>query len=509
MKIRLRDYQQRGVKGITEKLLSGVRKLAYVLATGGGKTIIFSFIAKAISRLDKNVTIIVHRKKLVLQSSLALASIGLPHKLVAAKGVIKQTTDCHIETFGKSYINEKAPVTIASVQTLAKRLELLFNCNMIIIDECHHANIGYWKTCIDAASKATVLGVTATLIRLDGKPLGDVFDDFIQGPSMQELIDKGYLCRPRVFASKEQIDLSSVRRSMGDFNTGDLAIAMDKPYLVGNAIEHYKYLCDKVPAIAYCCTIAHAEHVAKEFRASGYNAICLTSKESEAEQFHILQQLAKGEIDVVTSVDIISEGTDVPLVGCGISLRPTASEALWDQQFGRPLRTYPEDSPIMQREHMRKLIDANGQHTAFILDHAGNSHRHGLPVYGRTYTLHHDTSKRKRKDSNPVKIATCPDCNNIHEPMQFCPECGHKYEVVAKKFINAKSGELVEIDITPEWAGKENLETGDYKTLIKKASTLEQIEAIATARGYQYSWVLRQVRMRYDMAAKYKHKARV
>lgn len=508
MKIRLRDYQQRGVKAVTEKLSNGVRKLAYVLPTGGGKTIVFSFIAKALSRLGKNVTIVVHRKKLVLQSSLALASIGIPHKLVAAKGVIKQTEECHIETFGKSFINEKSSVTIASVQTLAKRLELLTDCHMIIIDECHHANIGYWRSCIEAAFKATVLGVTATLVRLDGKPLGDVFDDYIEGPPMQELIDKGHLCRPRVFASKEQIDLSGVRRSLGDFNTGDLALAMDKPYLIGNSVEHYKYLCDKVPAIAYCCTIAHAEHAAREFRAAGYNAVCLTSKQDEIEQFQILNALAAGDIHVVTSVDIISEGTDVPLVGCGISLRPTESLGLWDQQFGRPLRTYP-DSPIMQRDYMRKLIDDNGQHTAFILDHAGNSHRHGLPVYGRTWSLKHDTSTRKKKDSNPVKISTCPKCNNIHEPMQFCPECGHKYEVVAKKFINAKSGELVELDITPEWAGKQNLETGDYKSLLKKASTLEQIEAIATARGYKYSWVLRQVRMRHDAAAKYGNRARV
>lgn len=508
MKIRLFDYQKKGVQDITEQLLNGIRKIAYVLPTGGGKTVVFSFLAKTIAKSKKNVTIIVHRKKLVLQSSLSLAKIGVKHKVIAAKTVVRQAEEAHIRELGKSFLDDKSTISVASVQTLARREGLLTDCHMMIIDECHHANIGYWRKCIEEAEKATIVGVTATLIRLDGKSLGDVFDVHIEGPNMSELIDRGRLCKPRVFASKEQIDLSQCRTRLGDYNSDDVALAMDKPYLIGNCVEHYKYLCDKVPAIAYCVNIAHAEHVAAEFQKSGYNSFCLTSKQSEIEQFQILDKLAKGEIHVVTSVDIISEGTDVPLVGCGISLRPTQSLSLWDQQFGRPLRTYP-DSEIMRQEHMRKLVDERGQHYAFILDHAGNSHRHGLPVYGRTWSLKHDTSRRKSNDLKIVKVVTCPKCFNIHEPMQFCPECNHEYEVVQKKFIHAKSGELVELDITPDWAGGKNLEEEKLTVLLKKASTLEQIEAIATARGYKYSWVHRQIRFRHDAAQKYGRKARV
>jgi len=507
-KIRLRNYQGKGVKDITAKLMSGVRRLAYVLSTGGGKTVIFCFIAKAISGLNKKVTIVVHRKKLVLQSSLSLANIGIKHRLIASQGVIKKTQDLQIELYGKSFLDPNSKVTVASVQTLANKLEELADCNMLIIDECHHSIASYWLNCIDAVPNATILGVTATLARLDGKPLGEVFDDFIEGPPMQELIDAGYLCRPRVFASKQQIDLSGVRRSGRDLNTGDLAIACDKPYLIGNAVQHYKFVCDKVPAIVYCCTKAHARHVDEEFRKAGYKSICLTSDESETEQFKILNDLAEGKYHVVTSVDIISEGTDVPLVGCIICLRPTESLVLWDQMVGRPLRTYP-DIPLMQEEHMRKLIDKGGKHTAFILDHAGNTHRHGLAIHGRTWSLNNDISFRKKKKSETVKMSECPKCLNLHEPMQFCPECGHKYEIVEKKFISAKTGELIELDITPGWAGGESLEEAPLKILLKKAASLEQIEAIADARGYKYNWVLRQVRIRSDMARKFNHRARI
>lgn len=510
MNIRLFDYQRKGVNDIAAKLIQGIKKLAYVLPTGGGKTVVFCYLAMKLAKTGKSIGIVVHRKKLVLQTSLALAALGVPHRIVAAGKITAMAKEQHIELYGRSFVSDKSTILVASVQTLARRLDEIKDIHLLIIDECHHANVGYWRQCIDHASKAVVLGVTATLIRLDGKSLGDVFDEHIEGPTMGDLIQRGRLCYPRVFAAKEQIDLSSVRvnRMRGDYDINDIAAIMDKPYLIGNSVQHYHQICPKVPAIAYCCNITHAEHVAEEFRQAGYNAICLTSKQTESEQFHILNKLAQGDIDVVSSVDIISEGTDVPLVGCAISLRPTDSLGLWDQQFGRPLRTYKDfiDSPIMQREHMKKLIRADGVHTAFILDHAGNSHKHGLPMYGRQWSLKPDIMKRNR-ESKPVSIVTCPKCNNIHEPQAFCPECNHEYVIEAQKIIESKSGELCEM--TPDWAGGLNLKTEKLSILLKKAMRIEEIIAIQQARDYEYGWVVRQVHMRSDAARKYKHKARL
>lgn len=508
MKIRLFDYQRKGVNDIAKGLVRGVRRLAYVLPTGGGKTVIFCYLAMKVAKTGKNVAIVVHRKKLVLQSSLALASIGVPHRIIASGKIEAMAREQQIELYGKSYISARSTIFVASVQTLVNHIEELQECHLLIIDECHHANVGYWRRCIDYATKAVVLGVTATLIRLDGKSLGDVFDEHIEGPTMGDLIQRGRLCYPRVFASREQIDLSSVRISGGDYNEEQLAAVMDKPFLIGNSVQHYHSICAKVPAIAYCCNIAHAEHVAEEFRQAGYRSICLTSKQTEAEQFKILNQLAQGEIDLVASVDIISEGTDVPLIGCGISLRPTKSLGLWDQQFGRPLRTYKDyvGTEIMEREHMKALVREDGTHTAIILDHAGNSHRHGLPMYGRRWSLKPD-AQRKKKESNPVAIATCPDCLNLHEPQRFCPECGHEYVVAPQKIIQAKDGSLIELK--PDWTGGVDLVEGDYKTLLRKASTLEQLTAMQVARGYDYGWVKRQVRFRYEASMKYKHRARL
>lgn len=510
MKIRLFDYQRKGVNDLANKLIEGVRKLAYVLPTGGGKTVIFSYLAMKVAKTGKNVAIVVHRKKLVLQSSLALASIGVPHRIIASGKVAAMAREQHIQLYGKSYISEKSTIFVASVQMLVNRLDSLKEIHLLIIDECHHANVGSWRKCIDAASQAVILGVTATLIRLDGKSLGDVFDTHIEGPTMGDLIQRGRLCYPRVFASKEQIKLpNSVVRGgkNGDYNLQDLAAVMDKSYLIGNSVEHYHNICPKVPAIAYCCNINHSEHVAQEFRQAGYNAISLTSKQTEEEQFHILAKLALGDIDVVSSVDIISEGTDVPLVGCGISLRPTKSLGLWDQQFGRPLRTYRDfiDTPIMQREYMKKLIREDGTHTAFILDHAGNTHVHGLPMYGRQWSLKPDIIK-KNKDSKPAPVATCPKCLNLHMPQPFCPECGHEYVVEAQKIIETRGGTIEEL--MPDWAGGANLQEEKLAVLLKRARTLDQLVAIQEARGYEYGWVKRQVQFRAEAAIKYKRGGR-
>lgn len=506
--IKLRDYQIEGVRGITKHLIKNERRIAYNLPTGGGKTVVFCFVSKAVNSTGKKVILTVHRKRLLMQTSLSLAEIGVMHRIIAPKTVVKAIEQKHYDKHGKSFLDESTSIAVASVQTLVRRMHELDDCNMLVIDECHHAAAGYWEKCIKAAPDATILGVSATLIRLDGRGLKEYFDVIVQGPSMQKLIDRGHLCKPRVFASEEQIDLSNLRYTRkGDFNEELLAVEMDKPYLIGNTVNHYKAICDKVPAIAYCCNITHAEHTAYEYKQSGYNAICLTSRQSEDEQFRILDKLAAGEIHVVTSVDIISEGTDVPLVGCGISLRPTHSIALWDQQFGRPMRPYP-DLPIMKRDYMQKLIMPDGQHTSFFLDHAGNSHRHGLPTQGRNWSLEDDYRPSSRKKEKNVPIKTCPKCNNIHIPAPVCPECGHEYKEEQQKYVHTRSGELVELEITPEWAKGSNLKEEKLSVLLKKAISLEQIEAIATARGYQYGWVKKQIMIRHDYAKKFKRKRR-
>ncbi len=181
----LRDYQQVGVDRIRHAFARRTRRVLFCLPTGGGKTIVFTWIGAAVAARGKRVVVLVHRVELVEQVSKALAGMGVGHGVIAAG---HPTTD--------------AAVQIASVATLARRLAAGFAPpDLVVVDECHHAVAGTWSKVLAAAPEAFILGVSATPERLDGRGLGSAFDVLIEGPTVAELTAAGHLvpaeCSPR------------------------------------------------------------------------------------------------------------------------------------------------------------------------------------------------------------------------------------------------------------------------------------------------------------------------
>jgi superfamily II DNA or RNA helicase len=451
--LKLRDYQQDAVNKIRQSYIQGAHAPLLVLPTGGGKTVVFSYIAATTASRGKRVLILVHRVELLRQTSAALTKAGVHHGLVNPK----YTADLF------------APVQVASVQTLVRRLHHIKPPDLIVIDEAHHALAGTWKKIIDAYPQARILGVTATPCRGDGGGLGKisggVFDDLVEGPQVGELIERGFLVKPIIYAPAERIDLSSVKVKMGDYDNQQLAQVMDKPKITGDAVAHYRKLCPGVPAVVFCVSVAHAQHVAEEFRSAGYRAYHADGSLEDDIRKRILNGLGNGTVDVVTSCDLISEGTDIPAIGCAILLRPTQSLGLYLQQVGRALRT------VEGKEH------------AIILDHVGNVLTHGLPDEPREWTLEGDKKRKKsKKDDEPaVRIKQCEKCYAIHEPAPTCPVCGFVY------VVKANSPQQVEGELQQISAGMVRRAKVVEQA---KAQTLEELEAIAKARGYKSGWAL-------------------
>jgi DNA repair protein RadD len=400
--ISLRDYQQGGVNAIRKSYSGGETSVLYVLATGGGKTVVFSYIAKNTSDRAKRVLILVHRIELMRQTFRKLHEGNVECGLINPKF----TPTPH------------ALVQIASVQTLVRRIETgkaRFDYDLVIVDEAHHAVAGTWNKILrkvkETKPSARILGVTATPIRSDGTGLSDIFGSLILGPSIKELTDRKFLVPSRVYAPSAKLDLSNVRLQDGDYNTKDLAEIVDNTVITGDAIEYYKKLCPNVPAIVFCVSIKHAEHVAEQFRNAGFKAKSVDGTMEDDERRRIIDGLANGSTEVCTSCDIISEGTDIPCVMAAILLRPTQSLGLFIQQVGRALRPAP------------------GKEYAIILDHVGNCILHGLPDDDREWSLQGEVRrKKKRGDEEPaVKVIQCPVCFAAHRPAPMCPSCGHKY----------------------------------------------------------------------------------
>lgn len=462
MIIKLRPYQEKVADGIRrawmekdedEKLKN--QNVLLELATGGGKTYTFCYIADRVRRKRKRVYILVHRDNLLGQTMDSLKSLKVPFRVIAS-----------------GYTQIDASVQVCSVFTLANRLAKTPKPDLLIIDEAHHANAGSWRKILDYWHDVKVLGVTATPVRTDGSGLGKVgggfFDTMIHGPTMRELIEMGNLCDYEYYRPPVGLDLSAVSISGSEFHKKQLREAVEKPKITGCAIDHYLDICPSAPAIAFCVSIAHANDVAAKFRQRGVNAQALTSEMSREQIRAAIRALGEGRIQVLTSCDIISEGTDVPIVTTAILLRPTHSLGLFLQQVGRVLRPAP------------------GKSHAIILDHVNNLKRHGLPDKKQNWTLEAKKKKLRKgsaveMDESIIDTRQCEECFLIHKPQPTCPRCG---------FVYANNRQVEEIDGTLTKVSREEIEANREKRREEKEKRREEKRQEEKKKRAEY-WVKR------------------
>jgi superfamily II DNA or RNA helicase len=446
----LREYQAEGLEAIRALIARGVKRVLRQLPTGGGKTVEFCTMVRGAAAKGKRCLVVVHRLELLEQTCAKLEELARwSGDLNIRYGVIcAGFTPRRFE-----------PIQVATIQTLVHRLAD-YDFDLIILDECHHAPSATYMRALAAYPRAKVVGVTATPCRMDGKGLADLFDELVLGPSVAELTEGGHLAPADVYAPSV-IDTKGVTVERGDFVKSELSEAVDRPTITGDAIQHYRRYADGLPAIAFCVSVAHAEHVAAQFRAAGYQALRVDGKSPKDFRRGAIAALARGELDVLTSCEIISEGVDVPVVGCGIMLRPTKSLGLALQQMGRILRPHP------------------GKGRAIILDHAGNVHRHGLPDQPREWSLEEGAAHRERAAEQAMALRQCAACFHVHRPAPVCPRCGYVYPAEAREVPHVE-GELVRVERDHAAVAK--------KREVSLARSLEALQAIERARGYRPGW---------------------
>lgn len=455
----LRDYQQNAVDSLRSCYSGGARAPLLVLPTGAGKTVCFCYITKNAAMRKNKTIILVHRRELLRQTSESLTKLGVDHGRIASGHLMDFTKDTQV----------------ASVQTLAQRFVALSKANwkpdLIIIDEAHHATAGSWRAVVGRYPNARILGVTATPCRMDGSGLsaraGGIFDEMVIGPQISELIRRGFLAPPEIFAPPLKFDRDALPTRSGDFQRGAAEAVMCGKSVVGDAVEHYSTICPGVPAIAFCVSVKHAEFVAEEFRNAGWISYALDGSMDAGKRADLINRLGRGEIHVLTSCDIISEGTDIPIVGAAILLRATKSLGLYLQQVGRALRLY------------------DGKEKAIILDHVGNSHTHGWPDDDQEWSLKMKPTNKRGKEKLPPPPKTCGKCFLQYRmpPPKKCPHCKHPLpqapQMDRMDSLEHSDGKLVKIteDDRKEIARKRKKEQ-------QRASTLDDFVALAIQRGY-------------------------
>jgi hypothetical protein len=220
---------------------------------------------------------------------------------------------------------------------------------------------------------------------------------------------------------------------MGDFDTKEAEHRIGT--IMGDCLSHYRKHLDGQTAIAFCCSVAHAEAVARLFMGAGIPAASIDGSMTSEQRRDLLQALGTGRIRILTSCALIGEGVDVPSVGGCILLRPTASTSLHLQMIGRCLRPSP------------------GKSAAVVLDHVGNTLRLGHHLEPREWTL---DGERKRDREKAPSVKVCPQCFAASmSAAQVCRECGHVFAPLERRELQQVAGELV------EYPGTNKLKQGD------------------------------------------------
>lgn len=442
--MQLFDYQARDVKLIRQAFGEGRRSVLYQAPCGAGKTVMFSYIAEGAMRRGNRTCILVHRKHLVDQTAAMLTKFNIPHGVIQA---------------GKQVNNE--PIQVASVQSLIRRLGD-WRFDFLITDECHLARAMSYQAVYQAYPEAKHLGVSATPCRMDGRGLAGVYEHIIVGPQPGELIALGRLTRPRVFAPSKP-DLKGVKSTAGDYKLDQLAFAVRKSRIVGDAVAQWRKLQPGKRGIGFCVDIQSAKEAAQVFNSNGILAVSVDGGMPYKEIRSALDRLAAGMVSVVFSCNLFNEGLDIPAVDVAINLRPTKSLGLYIQQVGRVMRAAP------------------GKRECIVLDHAGNTERHGLPHQDRAWTLEGDRRPRAGK-TEIEQVRMCSQCYFCHDPAPACPECGFVYPVKRKE-VEKVNGELVEVT-----AVEKAIREIESKKEEWEAKTLEDWQRIARARGYKPGW---------------------
>lgn len=454
MSLTLRHYQHQAISELRSSYRNGARAPLLVLPTGGGKTIVMAEILRSLADRGRTGLVLVHRRELITQTSHKLTLADVPHGIIAA-----------------GFDTSHAPIQVASVQTLARRLaQLTWSPDLIVIDEAHHAVAGTWLAALNQWPNAYRLGVTATPVRQDGRGLGAVFDSLVLGPSVSQLIAGSFLTPARLYAPPPVADLSGLRTRGGDFTPEQAAERMDRPTVTGDAISHYQRLCNHKRAIAFCCSMQHADSVAAAFNRSGVRAATLLGTTPADHRDQLVRQLAAGDLSVLVTVDVVSEGFDCPAAEAAILLRPTQSLGLYLQQVGRVLRPAP------------------GKDAAIILDHVGNVHRHGFPDDHRDWSLD-DRLKRSRSGGAAPCIRTCEVCFAAFAPQPQCPVCGAQCAPQTTRALRQVDGELQELKRTAKVIEFEQRHA--RRTEVGRARTLAELLMVAKNRGYSPGWAYR------------------
>jgi DNA repair protein RadD len=440
----LRDDQLEAIRQVRQACLTS-KRILMMAATGFGKTVVMSEMAKCALRKGKRVILTVPSISLINQTVDRLIAHGISKYDI---GIIQADTPQ----------NPDAPVQVCSIQTLWSRPEnKMPKADLVLIDECHVLFKFYSKWMEWESWKAVpFIAFTATP---GTRGLGKLYDTLVVAGITKDLIKKKLLCGFEAYAPKEKPDLANVQIVAGDYNEKQLAKAVLKPSLIADIVATWLTKAANLATVVFTVNCAHGQDVTARFLKAGVRAEYIDAKVDKDERDAIGQRLKSGETQVVVNIGTLCMGVDWPWISCIVLARPTRSEMLFVQMIGRGLRNYP------------------GKDRLLILDHSDSSVRLGL-VDEIDFIELDDGSPKKasKKERDKPLPKECDHCGYIKPVgVRKCLGCG--WEPKPQSKVQQIDGELVQISGKP----------AKYDTGYKQ-SFYGQLLRIADETGRKEGW---------------------
>lgn len=454
--MKLRDYQLQSILEIQKAFQDGHKKVLLHLATGAGKTVVFSEMLKRTVAKSNRGGMVVRGKQLVDQTSRRLFKEDVQHGVIQANH------------WNKNY---GAPIQICSIDTINARNLTFEDWKLLVIDEAHLATTGPYKKFIERFN-GFIVSVTAT--PWGKESLAHLADVVVHPITTEELFDQGYLIPPKYYAPSAP-DLKGVKTVAGEYDSEELEKRMNN--LTGDIVDHYRDILDGQPTILFAVNISHSKMLTQRFQDAGISAEHVEGMTSLTERDEAIKRLERGETKVLCNVGVLCTGVDIPFLKGIIMARPIKkSYNLYIQQLGRGTRPMYQQGLETQEERLAAIQNSDKKNF-IVLDHAGNVLRHGYMHHEPTVTIE---SEPKFK---AISLKTCYVCFAVYQGFN-CPS-GCAAPLTKERDVTTVEieGKLVELSEMPMAA--------------KLAQDIERFKEIRKKRGYKKGWVYFQVKEKY------------
>lgn len=422
----LRPYQNKALGEIFSYYKSGTRRVLLVMPTGSGKSVVMAEAMKRFAAEGKRSFMVTRGRKLISQYSARLKREGVRHSVIMA---------------GSDHAAADSFVTLGSIDTVHRR-KLCPEADLLVIDEAHLALSDAFFWLYEQYPTANFLSLTATPFAKQGfRALADVI---VAPIDAKKLIAEGYLVPARYYTPAQKLDLSTVKKSGGEYVRKDLDLVVNQSRLFGDVVESWKRYGESRPSLLFAVSVSHSKRLCEAFNAAGVPSLHVDAECPEDVRQAALDALEAGMVKVVCSVGTLITGVDLPCVSCLILCRPTLSQNIYLQSLGRGTRPAP------------------GKRDFIVLDHADCVARFGFYDDARPYSI----------EGKPLPFRavtrTCSVCFCTFKPTldQRCPglfpdgsTCGNVNEVKPPKPREIKADDRFElVELSPEEKEKRDRE---------------------------------------------------